>query len=161
MNLLVVLLVIKRAFWRSSSAVHLFVNGRPISHRGLSYGLYTGYGELLPAGRYPLACLFLEVSPRNVDINVHPAKREVRFEEEARIRDLVITSVREALSRELGARPLHLRSRETAAEGHGRGLYTQPLPEAKAAAADLFSVAREDVGVEEREMWNEGWSSWE
>ncbi len=141
---------------RSSSAVHLFVNGRPISHRGLSYGLYTGYGELLPAGRYPLACLFLEVSPRNVDINVHPAKREVRFEEEARIRDMVITSVREALSRELGARPLSLRVREGDPPWHDRGLATRLSPEAKAAASDLFAVAKGDEaggGVNAVEGW--------
>jgi len=142
---------------RSSSAVHLFVNGRPISHRGLSYGLYTGYGELLPAGRYPLACLFLEVSPRNVDINVHPAKREVRFEEEARIRDLVITSVREALSRELGARPLSLRVREGDPPWHDRGLATRLSPEAKAAASDLFAVAKGDEAtiIEERSLEEE------
>jgi len=93
---------------RSSSGVHLFVNGRPVGHRGLAYALYTGYGELLGDGSYPFACLFLEVPAEAVDVNVHPAKREVRFRDEQAVKDFVITSVREVLSRELGARPLHL-----------------------------------------------------
>jgi len=135
---------------RSSSAVHLFVNSRPISHRGLSYALYTGYGELLGDGRYPLACLFLEVPAERVDINVHPAKREVRFEDEAGIKDLVITSVREALSRELGARPLYLEGgRGLAEKGVGEGLFTRLTEGAKSAAADLFLVEKHGEGVGE------------
>ncbi|MFC1500537.1 DNA mismatch repair endonuclease MutL [Candidatus Zixiibacteriota bacterium] len=108
---------------RTSGAVHLFVNGRPVNHRGLSYALFAGYGELLPHGRYPFACLFLEVFPSDVDVNVHPAKREVRFADEPRIKDFVITGVREALGRELGTRTFYRdRTQRGGMEGEGNGV---------------------------------------
>ncbi len=106
---------------RTSQGVHLFVHGRPIAHRGLSYALYTGYGELLPAGHYPFACLFLELGAGQVDVNVHPAKREVRFSDESGVRDFLLGSVRDALSRELGARPLRLAPAGDYRRPEGRG----------------------------------------
>jgi len=145
---------------RTSGAVHLFVNGRPIGHRGLSYSLFTGYGELLPRGRYPFACLFLDVLSSEVDVNVHPAKREVRFSNEARVKDFLITSVREALGRELGTRSLYRDRRQRQGMGehdeartgidqrvseidlpwHHTGLFTGLMSDAKDAAASLFEV---------------------
>ena len=145
---------------RTAGAVHVFVNGRPVNHRGLSYALFTGYGELLPQGRYPFACLFLEVLSSDVDVNVHPAKREVRFTDEARVKDFVITGVREALGRELGTRTLYRdRVNRGGADGagssvagvdrrvsesdlpwHHTGLFTGLLPDTKDAAASLFEV---------------------
>jgi DNA mismatch repair protein MutL len=138
---------------KTSAGVHLFVNGRPVSHRGLSYALYTGYGELLPKGRYPFACLFIQVDPALVDVNVHPAKREVRFREEPALKDFVISAVREALSEGLGARPLDLTGgghragaprRAGSQTGHvdwgGGGLFESPSEAAMSAASELFSV---------------------
>ena len=76
---------------------HLFVNRRPIENRGLNFALLEGYHTSLMKGRYPVACLFLELDPAAVDINIHPAKREVRFHQEAEVRRLVARAVREAL----------------------------------------------------------------
>jgi DNA mismatch repair protein MutL len=79
-----------------------FVNGRPVDSRTLNYGLIESYHESLPKGRYPLAFIFFELDPAAVDVNVHPAKREVRFRSESAVRSFVIRSVLQRL-RELGA----------------------------------------------------------
>ncbi|HUJ44220.1 MAG TPA: DNA mismatch repair endonuclease MutL [Opitutaceae bacterium] len=74
-----------------------FVNRRPVDSRTLSYALIESYHEALPKGRYPLAFLFLDIDPAAVDVNVHPAKREVRFRNEVQIRAFVIRSVLDRL----------------------------------------------------------------
>jgi DNA mismatch repair protein MutL len=80
----------------------VFVNARPVDSRTLNYGLIESYHESLPKGRYPLAFIFFECDPAAVDVNVHPAKREVRFRSEAQVRGFVIRAVLGRL-RELGA----------------------------------------------------------
>ncbi|HVK57889.1 MAG TPA: DNA mismatch repair endonuclease MutL [Candidatus Kapabacteria bacterium] len=76
---------------------HLFVNRRPVENRGLNFALVEGYHTMLMKGRFPLCCLFLELSPALVDVNIHPAKREVKFRQEQTIRRVVTEAVREAL----------------------------------------------------------------
>ena len=75
----------------------LFVNRRPVENRGLNFALLEGYHTALMKGRYPVCCLFVELDPAAVDVNVHPQKREVRFREEPAVRRLVARAVREAL----------------------------------------------------------------
>ncbi len=77
------------------------VNGRPVDSRTLNYALIESYHESLPKGRYPLAFVFFDCDPAAVDVNVHPAKREVRFRSEPQVRSFVIRSVLGRL-RELG-----------------------------------------------------------
>lgn len=64
-----------------------FVNGRAVQNRVLTRALYEAYRTVLPRDRHPVACVFLTVSPGDVDVNVHPAKLEVRFRQEARLYD--------------------------------------------------------------------------
>jgi len=78
---------------------HLFVNRRPIENRGLNFALLEGYHTALMKGRYPVCCLFIEVSPGEVDVNIHPAKREVKFHREKSVRLWVAQAVRETLLR--------------------------------------------------------------
>lgn len=78
-----------------------FVNHRPVDSRTLNYALIESYTTSLPKGRYPVAVLFLEMSPMAVDVNVHPAKREVRFRSEGEVRGFVIRTVLQRL-REFG-----------------------------------------------------------
>ncbi len=80
----------------------VFVNGRPVDSRTLNYALIESYHESLPKGRYPLAFVFFDCDPAAVDVNVHPAKREVRFRSEPQVRSFVIRSVLGRL-REMGA----------------------------------------------------------
>jgi DNA mismatch repair protein MutL len=70
-----------------------FINARPVDSRTVNGALMESYRESLQAGRYPVAFVFLECPPSEVDVNVHPAKREVRFRSEAVVRSFIIRAV--------------------------------------------------------------------
>jgi DNA mismatch repair protein MutL len=76
---------------------HIFVNRRPVENRGINFALLEGYHTALMKGRYPVCCLFIEVDPAEVDVNIHPAKREVKFHREKAVRQWVAQAVRETL----------------------------------------------------------------
>jgi DNA mismatch repair protein MutL len=75
----------------------LFVNGRPVENITIQHGLREGYHTALMKGRYPVTFLFLELDPEAVDVNVHPAKREVRFREPDIVRNSVAETIRKTL----------------------------------------------------------------
>ncbi|PJA61096.1 MAG: DNA mismatch repair endonuclease MutL [Rhodobacterales bacterium CG_4_9_14_3_um_filter_71_31] len=79
-------------------AQHLFVNDRPVRDRLLTGALNAAYSDLLPGGRRAAAALFFACDPQRVDVNVHPAKTEVRFREPGLARGLVVSAVRHALA---------------------------------------------------------------
>lgn len=76
---------------------YLFVNNRPVKDRSLIGALRGAYKGLMENNRFPVAVLFLEIIPSDVDINVHPSKAEVRFKDAARVRSLIVNGVRKAL----------------------------------------------------------------
>lgn len=80
-----------------------FINQRPVENRTLHFGLLEGYHNSLMKGRYPVAILFLDMDPSGVDVNIHPAKREVRFHDDFTIRQFVVSAVQEALKNFSGA----------------------------------------------------------
>lgn len=93
----------KPGFSRSNrSELHCFVNTRPVDSRAVYYGLIEGYHTALMRGRYPVCFLFLEVDPSSVDVNIHPAKREVRFREDARVQGTVVEAIRKAIGTSIG-----------------------------------------------------------
>jgi len=76
----------------------LFVNGRYVKDRYLSHAVRKAYDELLPDKAFPFFALFLDMDPRRVDVNVHPAKAEVKFEDESGIYGFLVSAVKKALS---------------------------------------------------------------
>ena len=76
---------------------YFFVNRRPIWHTGVSRAVEVGFKSLLMRGRYPVAVLFIELDPAQVDPNVHPTKRQVRFRNEWDLKEAVAAAAAEAL----------------------------------------------------------------
>lgn len=97
-------------------AQYLFVNGRPIRDRLFVHAAYAAYRSFMPVKRHPVFILFLEMPPEDVDVNVHPAKQEVRFRFASGVYDLV----RESVAAVLGAPP-ERRRRAFAGQGAAPG----------------------------------------
>jgi len=76
---------------------HLFINGRPVKDRLLLAAIRAAYGDLVPRGRHPMVVLFVALPADEVDVNVHPAKSEVRFRDGGLVRGLVVSAIRQAL----------------------------------------------------------------
>lgn len=76
---------------------HVFVNGRTVRDRTIQHALKEAYRGLIEPGRHPTAVLMLSIGPEGVDVNVHPAKLEVRFRDQSMVHSGVLRSVREAL----------------------------------------------------------------
>lgn len=82
----------------NSLSQYLFVNSRPVRDKLLLGAIKGAYQDVLASNRYPLCALFIDVNPAYVDVNVHPAKAEVRFYDAATVRGLLVGSIRHALS---------------------------------------------------------------
>lgn len=108
---------------------HVFVNRRPVENRGLNFALLEGYHTSLMKGRYPVCCLFLEIDPVVVDVNIHPAKREVRFRNEGEVRRLVAQAIRDTL--------LEFHSAETPTQAQTAPANATPAPAAPVGNASV------------------------
>jgi DNA mismatch repair protein MutL len=111
-------------FRNSRTHQFIFINRRPVRDQTVSYALYKAYEGILPRDRHPIFFLFLNLDPRRVDFNVHPAKREVRFEKKEEIFRFVHSTLREAIWKD---RAMHIAPFSEAPEWTaGREPYNTP-----------------------------------
>ena len=101
-----------------------FVNGRWVQDSSLSAAVLQAYHTLLMVGRYPIAVLFLKLAPENVDVNVHPAKAEIRFKDAGTVFSVVQRAVRATLIGQSPAPSVDLSSRWTGAGGQIEGQHS-------------------------------------
>lgn len=110
---------------------YLFVNGRPVKDRLLQGAVRAAYQDTLAHDRHPVLALYVELPPADVDVNVHPAKAEVRFREPSLIRGLIVTALRRTI--EQGSQ----KASSTVAEGLLQSFHLEPPPDALPTTAGV------------------------
>ncbi|NVP56249.1 DNA mismatch repair endonuclease MutL [Rhizobium sp. DBTS2] len=112
-----------------------FVNGRPVQDKLIWSALRGAYAETIPSGRYPVAVLEIAIDPELVDVNVHPAKSDVRFRDPGLVRGLIVGAIRQALARDGD------RAATTGAAGLMRAFRPEPFRPAAASATASWTAA--------------------
>ena len=121
------------------------VNGRIISSHVLEQALSKAYAERLFAGRYPIAFLFLAVPPEKMDVNIHPTKKEVRFDDNFEVEDFVADAVREALK----AKDAIPEVREEMVLPEMQSIFMEKTPAKAAAREEKEPLQKPEASVQE------------
>lgn len=132
---------------------YLFVNGRPVRDKVLLGAVRAGYRDVLPSDRHAALVLFVELAPSEVDVNVHPAKTEVRFRDAGLVRGLVVSALRHALE-DMRPRPAATQSRSALAafQAGSRPSASQAQASYRQASSEAFAPGFADAGALSAEL---------
>ena len=126
---------------------YLFVNGRPVKDRLLIGAVRGAYADMLARDRHAVLALFLEIAPEDVDVNVHPAKTEVRFRDSAFVRGFLVGALRHALESS------GQRSAQTPAASAMANWQVEPMAPATGPSRNLFSLEGPSRVSEAGQAW--------
>ncbi len=129
------------------SSVYIFVNKRLIRDKVILKAISSGYHNFMPPGCFPFALLFLDLSPEEVDVNVHPSKTEVRFRHQAFVHDFVRDSIRACLEKAKPVSKLPLPAAASESDAGAPPSASEPAGEAAAAAAQEHARTGEPSGL--------------
>jgi DNA mismatch repair protein MutL len=144
---------------RSSRAQQLvFINGRAVENSTIHFALREGYHTALMKGQHPVTFLFLDMDPAAVDVNVHPAKREVRFRDPAEVKEVIVERIRHAIE---GGRPqwnaTFRGSTPEAVETRPMAPATREMP--PAASAPLSESTPQLIPIHEQVTLRQDWAA--
>ena len=117
-----------------------FVNNRPVENRTLSYAVLDAYAGRIPKGKFPIVFLFIDIDPSEIDVNVHPTKREIKFRNETSIRQFMVNAVHAKLEaiHTINA-PENKTKIESFPEAKPIPVFTSPPSPKKEAISDVLS----------------------
>ncbi|WP_196139623.1 DNA mismatch repair endonuclease MutL [Aliikangiella sp. G2MR2-5] len=133
-------------FHRSESDIqYVFVNGRPIKDKTVNHAIRQAYEGLLPPGRMATYVIFIEMDVSKVDVNVHPTKHEVRFDQQRLVHDLLAKSISDALQPETSALLVQNESNLSHGASIKPGIYSQPQSVFELQSGQFFSSKAEQM----------------
>ena len=121
---------------------YIFVNKRPVKNPTINHAIYKAYSDLIPRDRHPAYFIFLDIDHTKVDVNVHPAKREVRFETPDEIHRIVEAAVYEALNPDIRREPFALPG-DRSVSRYQYGISENPA--VREQTADVFNSSQTDI----------------
>jgi DNA mismatch repair protein MutL len=127
-----------------------FVNGRPVRDKLISGAIRGAYADVLPPGRYPAVALFIDCAPERVDVNVHPAKTELRFRDSGFVRGMIVSAIRRAIAGSIAKPDTNISTATAQAfRTPNYAPYTEGFKEANQSAFEMQMPLQANVAVDD------------